>query len=96
MLLSAMKQVGPATVNVPIGVVTVHGLETTDAWKVVLPPVPFDATIVQLPWIEVEVCFDELPQPTMNSRNTSRKGFIASLLIFCADALGSALLSCLP
>ena len=80
MLLSAMKQVGPATVKVPIGVDTVHGLETTDAWKVVLPPAPFDATIVQLPRIEVELCFDELPHPTMNSKNISRNRFIVSLL----------------
>jgi len=51
-LSSAMKQVGPTTVKVPMGVTTLHGLLTKVTLKTLLELVPV-AVMVQLPWMFV-------------------------------------------
>src|SRR5580704_323355 len=90
-LSSAMKQAGPSTVKVPIGVATLHGLPTRVTSKILLEPPASVAVMTQLPGMFVELGPDCLlldPQldnnvPTNSKANTANgaKSFFIRLLL---------------
>ena len=88
-LSSAMKQTGSTTVNVPIGVATLHGLLTKVALKTLLELVPV-AVMVHLPCIfvvEVELPLLDDPQldndMTTDSEASITNSFLIKFLLNC-------------